>query len=272
MKEITKDAVLAAHKLKPRRKCFAGNSGVQKDKDKPTFSVAIESAKKVFEEQTGLDLKESQEYENYWRYLNQKEIKTVEKWEAKQGNLIYLRGCLSLSVALDTNFTDNSSRKRTKTGDLVDDGKHKMDQNSINELADTVSQVIQDLPYFQDADLICSVPASPAKDFDLPSSVTSLVSTKTAKQDVTGGFVFTGQKSFVKDSKFDEKWNNWEDAKVTFHNSHAFNVNNKTVILIDDIYQSGMTIQYIAMKLQQAGAKEVYGCSFVKTLRDTDNE
>ena len=32
-----------------------------------------------------------------------------------------------------------------------------------------------------------------------------------------------------------------------------------------------LTIQYIAMKLQQAGAHQVYGLSFVKTLRDTGN-
>ncbi len=48
MKEITKDTVLAAHNQEPRRKCFADNSGVQKSKAKPTFSVsvAIEAAKK----------------------------------------------------------------------------------------------------------------------------------------------------------------------------------------------------------------------------------
>lgn len=101
--------------------------------------------------------------------------------------------------------------------------------------------------------------------------MTKLVSEKVGKQDVTGGFVFNGHKSSVKAANFDEKWNVWEDAQVSFQNSSAFNVNDKTIILIDDKYQSGITIQYIAMKLQQAGADEVYGLSFVKTLRDTDN-
>ena len=36
-------------------------------------------------------------------------------------------------------------------------------------------------------------------------------------------------------------------------------------------FASSIAIQYIAMKLQQAGADEVYGLSFVKTLRDEDN-
>ena len=76
----------------------------------------------------------------------------------------------------------------------------------------------------------------------------------------------------VKYCAFEEKWEVWEKAKVSFQKSADFNVNGKTIILIDDIYQSGITIQYIAMKLQQAGAKEVYGLCFEKTLRDTDNK
>lgn len=92
-------------------------------------------------------------------------------------------------------------------GLLEHNGKHNKDQNTVNQLADRVSQVVQRLPYYKDADLLCSVPSRPDKDFDLPSSVTSLVSGKTGKQDVTGGFVFGGHKTSVKTSTFDEKWN-----------------------------------------------------------------
>ena len=182
---------------------------------------------------------------------------------------------MSLSVAIDSNLTDNTpvkyTDKYTEIGNLEHNGKNNRDQNAINQLADTVSQVIQYLPFYKDADLICSVPPRPDKDFDLPGSVTKLVSGKVGKQDVTSGFVFNRHKSSVKAATFDEKWNVWEAAQVSFHNSPAFNVNDKTIILIDDKYQSGITIQYIAMKLQQSGADEVYGLSFVKTLRDTDN-
>lgn len=271
MKEITKDTVLVAHEQSPRRKCFADESGVQKRKANPTFSVAIESAKKVFESQTGLELRSSQKYKNYWRFLDQKEIEIAEEWEKNQGSLIYLRDCLSLSVAIDKNFTDNTSGQYTTMGLLEHNGKHNKDQKTVNQLADRVSQIVQYLPYYKDANLICSVPPRPDKDFDLPSSVTSLVSGKIGKQDVTDGFLFGGQKTSIKTSTLDEKWNVWERAQVSFQNSPASNVNDKTVILIDDKYQSGITIQYIAMKLQQAGAYEIYGLSFVKTLRDTAN-
>lgn len=271
MKKITKDTVIAAHNQEPRRKCFVNNSGVQKKKARPTFSVAIESAKKVFEAQTRLKLQESQEHNNYWKFVSPEEICTIEEWERSQGSLIYLRDGLSLSIAIDSNFTDNTSGRYTIMGELEYNGKQNRDQSAINNIFETVSGLIDWLPYYSEADLICSVPPRPDKDFDIPSSVTSLVSMKIGKQNVTSGFVFGGQKSSVKTSTFDEKWSVWEEAKVSFQNSLELNVNGKTVILIDDKYQSGITIQYTAMKLQQAGAREVYGLSFVKTLRDTDN-
>ena len=40
----------------------------------------------------------------------------------------------------------------------------------------------------------------------------------------------------------------------------------KNVILVDDMYQSGVTMQYVAMKMKEAGAKRVFGVALVKSL------
>jgi hypoxanthine phosphoribosyltransferase len=48
-------------------------------------------------------------------------------------------------------------------------------------------------------------------------------------------------------------------------------VADKTIVVVDDLYQSGLTISYIAEELRQAGAKEVFGLAAVKTLRNDDN-
>ena len=86
---------------------------------------------------------------------------------------------------------------------------------------------------------------------------------------MTSGFSFAGQKSSIKASALSEKWDTWKKSQLSFPNETA--VEGKTVVLIDDKYQSGVTIQYVAMILQRAGVRDVYGLSFVKTLRDTDN-
>ena len=275
MKKITKDIVFAAHNQEPRRRCFAEHTGIQQNKNNGSKSFSVkfsETIEKIFRADTGLDLFYSSQFKNYYRVVKfDEELQAIQQWEDRQGSRVFIRDCLSASIALDTNLVDNTSGQYTEIGTLERNGKNNRDQSAINQLADIVSQVISDLPFYKDANLICSVPPRPDKDFDLPRIVTSLVSGKVGKQNVTDGFTFNGLKSSVKAATFDEKWNIWEGAQVSFQNSPTFNVNDKTIILIDDKYQSGITIQYIAMKLQQAGAHEVYGLSFVKTLRDTDN-
>ena len=44
------------------------------------------------------------------------------------------------------------------------------------------------------------------------------------------------------------------------------NINDKTVVLLDDLYMSGASLQYVAMKLKEAGAKKVYGLCLVKSF------
>ena len=45
----------------------------------------------------------------------------------------------------------------------------------------------------------------------------------------------------------------------------------KDVIIIDDLYQSGVSMWSYAKFLKSLGAKRVMGISAVKSLRDSDN-
>jgi predicted amidophosphoribosyltransferase len=45
----------------------------------------------------------------------------------------------------------------------------------------------------------------------------------------------------------------------------------KTVLLVDDLYQSGVSINYAAMLLLDAGAKKIFGLSCEKTCSNDDN-
>ena len=45
----------------------------------------------------------------------------------------------------------------------------------------------------------------------------------------------------------------------------------KTIVVVDDLYQSGLTLNYIAEELRAAGAKSVLGLAAIKTLGDDDN-
>lgn len=283
MRKITKEAVLDERNKKIQKAYFQDGiggqrwDGLQIKGTHRTFSAYVDSVRRIFEVQTGIKLKRPSKHQGYWKSVNEKEIAKIKSWMKDQGTLVYLQDCLFVSVALGVNFvfTDDApgdaSGVRTPVGLLEYEGKWKKDENSIHDLVGRIEKQIRKLPYYKKADLICSVPSPPDKDFDLPGRVAFLVDKKVGKRNITDGFVFGGQKLSVKNATFDQKWQIWEKAQVSFRSNDNFNVNDKTVILIDDMYQSGITIQYIAMKLQQAGAREVYGFSLVKAVSDKDN-
>jgi len=44
-----------------------------------------------------------------------------------------------------------------------------------------------------------------------------------------------------------------------------------TILLIDDLYQSGTSLNYAAMLLMGAGAERIFGLACEKTIRNDDN-
>ena len=171
-----------------------------------------------------------------------------------------------MSLALSFNV-DYNAKKKTKLGDLEYRAKHQHDKQAINTIVNIVTDEIKNSPFYKDADYICAVPAHPNKNFDLPTTIVATVSKNLHKADITKGFIFSGKKESIKNVEFKKKWSILEQAKISYKN----NLTGKTVILFDDKYQSGITMQYIAMKLYQAGAKQIYGLCFVKTMSNRDN-
>lgn len=50
------------------------------------------------------------------------------------------------------------------------------------------------------------------------------------------------------------------------------NIRGRKVIIVDDLYQSGVTMWAWAKALRQAGAQNVYGLACVKSMKDSDNK
>lgn len=273
MDEITLNRVQQMRALEPRRRCFVDHSGIQMNKKNgtKTFSVKFkETIGPIYEGMTGYRLQYSPQYDNYWHFIDDDEqLAEIQGWERSQGSRIFLRDCLSLSLALGSNFYDNRSYQRTELGEFEDRAKRQQDTGAINELAKRAIAAINELPFYRDADILTAVPPRPDKTFDLPSSIASLVAAGTKKSNITSNFNFEDTKVSVKGVALDDKWAAWEQVGLTIK---GIDLTGKKVILIDDKYQSGTTIQFVGMVLQKHGATEVYGLSLVKTLRDTDNQ
>ncbi|MBL0320168.1 MAG: hypothetical protein IPP74_12905 [Alphaproteobacteria bacterium] len=272
-KNITKENVLKVQSLTPKRKCFSTYSGIQdkKKNSKKSFSISfIESIGPIFEAMTDLKLSYSNTFENYYLNIeNEQELNKIKEWEERQGTRIFLRDTLSLSIALGLNLQENHTH--TDIGKLENQAKHSQDLQAIKNLTTLIQDTISSLPFYKNADFICAIPPSPDKTFDLPSTLVSNISNNLNKLDITSNFRFHSSKSSIKESSLDQKWDVWESTGLYYDSATGPNLKGKTIILIDDKYQSGITIQFVAMKLQQAGASAIYGLSIVKTLRDTDN-
>ncbi len=127
MKEITKDTVLAAHNQEPRRRCFAEHTGIQQNKNNGSKSFSVkfsETIEKIFRADTGLDLFYSSQFNNHYRVVeSDEELQAIQQWEDRQGRRVFIRDCLSASIALDTNLVDNESAQYTHIGSLESRGK-----------------------------------------------------------------------------------------------------------------------------------------------------
>lgn len=268
---ITQEAVEAARAKKegPRRICFATFHRNALETRRVPFGSELFPFKLV------KNATEKKPYEKCIPIKNESEYKKIEDWIKKQGERVFLRDCLYASIALSENQKRNDKqeiqKEKTEIGELEYSAKKDMrrgvrDVFAIESLAKHCMQAIQDLDLYREADLICAVPS--LKEYDLPSKVASIVSDETKKENITHHFEFEGEKEQLTNLCLEEKWPAWENTKLTFSGK---DITGKKIILIDDKYQSGTTIQYVAMKLQEAGARHVYGLCMVKTMGDEDN-
>jgi hypothetical protein len=275
---ITLARVLEYRQLEPRRidllRTHAGILKRQSVPDRPEIVGKIsfpfaETIKPLFEAGTDVSLKHSAQFGNYWHSIRDEEqFQKIQNWILEQGTRVFLRNAMDLSIALDMNLVDNQSGQYTHTGWLERCAKQSNDQNAIQALSVACTEAVRAMPFFKNAPVLAAVPDMSGKSFDLPSALAETVAKNLGKEDVTPSFTFSTRKAVpLKEAQVEQKWQVLDATGLHL----ATKLPDADVVLIDDKYQSGTTMQFVAMKLQEAGARYVFGISLVKTLRDTDN-
>ncbi len=236
-----------------------------------SFSVPFqETIGPIFEKETCIELSRGQ-FGNFWcRIRTEEEFARIEDWVHQQGTRIFLRDCLDLSIALDLNFPEPGA-SHTALGERENRAKHRRDEKAIRYLAEALVRAIRDLSFYRDCRFIAAVPAPPDKGFHLPNILVARVAAALGLTDLTNGFSFSGTKRSIKNLPMNEKWTAWENSGLAFDTPPPVDYDGSPVILIDDKYQSGTTIQFVAARMRAAGIGRIYGLCVVKTLRDTDN-
>lgn len=198
----------------------------------------------------------------YRRIDSEAEFEKIGVFIRKYNDLVFLRDTLDLSVALSMH--ESEPGKRTELGEHEYQLKYQSTKNNttadLEALIVEMQKKLEDLPYFRFADYVCVVPSNHP----------------VMKKILKGlqGFGFTDISSMVswKNKKGNLKNVETADEKLEMVESWGLQIcdevdlKGKTVLLIDDMYQSGVTMQYVAMKLKEAGGERVFGLTLVKSL------
>lgn len=268
---ITYQKVIDTHNIKPKRICFNSfhKKALKEVKDYGDVRWALnvpfeESIGKIFEKETGFSLRKTRY--GFWYPINEEtEYEKVLQFKEKYNNTVFLRDNLDLSVSL-SEHSDNDGN-RTQMGELEYQAKWNSCSKSRIKLSSIVIDFIANTPYYKDCNYICAIPSSKPNKTSLPMKIARRVASDTDLIDLSSEITWKSEKNQLKELSFEERWNELVETDIEINIDKKI----KSIILIDDLYQSGTTIQYVAMKLKEFGIKRVYGLTIVKARKDSDN-
>jgi len=214
-------------------------------------------------------------YYTFLKNVTDEDIDNVQKWLKMIEPYIAIRDCLALSFALDYDREGgNPANPRTPIGSLREQaktyGKSPTDDTyaAACELIQACLQALRKLTCYNSATCVTAMPPSdPAKPFDLPRYLAKGVASGLGKKDFSEHVRTIRARPSVRETPCNEKLPTIEDTVAV--DSDVFG--GQIVLLIDDLYQSGVTMNYVAMMLLEAGTKKVYGLACEKTCSNDDN-
>jgi len=213
--------------------------------------------------------------------LDEDDVECINEWKAKFEQYVliglnehiedHFSDELDFCMALDFNFNPEADR-RTLYGEAEFQAKYRESRQHIKVLKDGLVEAIGDLPIpasERDNLLVSYVPAK-AGGCNMPRKLTKRIA-KELELDLCKA-ILTCPKSGLKGVSVDQKIPIWQDLYDEGCIELSISVEGRTVVIIDDLYQSGATMWMFAKYLKEQGAKHVFGLPCVKSLRDTDNQ
>lgn len=199
----------------------------------------------------------------------------VKGWLKLMGNYVAIRDCLTLSFALDFDKENGDPQKpQTKIGELRTRAKpyDRIPTADTYQAANVLSKAclnfLEQMTCYNPATCIVGMPPSrPDKVFDLPAYLASNIAKGLNKPDLTRLVKTIKTRPQLKEESIEKKLESIEGTVSI--DPHA--LEKQVVLIVDDLYQSGVSSNYVAMLMLEAGANEVFGLACEKTCRNDDN-
>ena len=182
----------------------------------------------------------------------------------------YFEDELDVCYALDYNLSEDFITHEvgyTTCGSLEHKAKETQDVDARGQLVEILANLCEIHPMYRKVKTFIPIPPNPSKKFHLPVELARELAEKTGKRDGAAMIRKVRETPKLQDLPLAEKLKTLRGAiEITG------DVEGKSVILIDDLYQSGSTMWTVAKLLKKKGARRVLGLACVKSWRDTDNQ
>lgn len=206
---------------------------------------------------------------------DENELEKVEKWLDTVDKYVAIRDCLALSFALDYDKEDgNPDKPQTKIGLLrtrakpYDSEPTEDTYSAAEELSKACIEFFQKMTCYHSATSVIAMPPSkPAKAYDLPKYIAAGMAKEIGSPDLSEAVKTIKERRQLKNEPLESKLATVEGTISV----DASALKGQNVLLVDDLYQSGVSTNYVAMLMLQAGAKKVFGLACEKTCRNDDN-
>lgn len=199
----------------------------------------------------------------------------AQAWLDTVGQYVVIRDWLELSFALDYDRDHGRlDAARTRIGALrfrakpLDDKPTPKVVEAADALAAACLEFLERMTCYHGADAVVAAPPARAdQSYHLPGYLAQGIARARGLTVLSDSIRTVRDRPDTKRRPLDAKLKNITGSVAL--DADAFK--GRTLILIDDIYQSGTSLNYLGKLLYEAGAAGVYGLVCEKTSRDDDN-
>lgn len=213
--------------------------------------------------------------------LSDADVAIIEDWQERFAKYVLLglnsnleeefTDELDFCMALDFNKEDPATERRTLFGEAEYQAKYQKSSQHINVLGHALMDAVADLPIpssHRASYCLTCIPAPPDEK-TLPRRLAKGMSKRLDRDFVDAELNCPKRK--LKNATVADKIPMWRDLFEQDCVTLTDSVDERLVVIVDDLYQSGATMWTYAEFLKSQGAAHVIGLPCVKSLRDSDN-
>jgi hypothetical protein len=199
----------------------------------------------------------------------------VQEWLAVVGRFVAIRDGLCQSFALDFDRENGDpDRPQTEIGALRARAKPygapatEDTLEAANELAHRMVAFLSEMTSYRCVNAVVAMPpSSPDKPFDLPGYLAGEIARRRSLPNLSAAIRTVAARPQMKNVPKEAK----VAALLGTLEVEPTDVAKKSILLVDDLYQSGASANVAAFELLEKGAKRVLGLFCEKTCRNDDN-